>query len=166
MHVIVRQMTFQFYTFFMHWILYNASSNIAIVTWALKDGLKEKELLYSRYSICGQNWLLGRIIQWPISTMGAWTHFHHQSSNPDSSLSLYFTLYPRTKYQVIIKLFLQTSLKIFKHYKLKPSFSIIKDEKDKVGVGDKPPTTQVSTVWSSLSQFNPIWSSLCQIDPI
>ena len=34
-----------------------------------------------------------------------------------------------------------TSLKIFKHYKLKPSFSIIKDEKDKdkVGVGDKPP---------------------------
>ena len=35
-----------------------------------------------------------------------------------------------------------TSLKIFKHYKLKPSFSIIKDEKakDKVGVGDKLPT--------------------------
>ena len=34
-----------------------------------------------------------------------------------------------------------TSLKIFKHYKLKPNFSIIKDEKekDKVGVGDKPP---------------------------
>ena len=31
----------------------------------------------------------------------------------------------------------ETSLKIFKHYKLKPSFSIIKDEKakDKVGVG-------------------------------
>ena len=36
---------------------------------------------------------------------------------------------------------MKTSLKIFKHYKLKPSFSIIKDEqaKDKVGVGDKPP---------------------------
>ena len=35
----------------------------------------------------------------------------------------------------------KTSLKIFKHYKLKPSFSIIKDEKakDKVGLGDKPP---------------------------
>ena len=32
-----------------------------------------------------------------------------------------------------------TSLKIFKHYKLKPSFSIMKDEKNKVGVGDKPP---------------------------
>ena len=36
---------------------------------------------------------------------------------------------------------MKTSLKIFKHYKLKPSFSIIKNEKakDKVGVGDKPP---------------------------
>ena len=34
----------------------------------------------------------------------------------------------------------ETSLKIFKHYKLKLSFSIIKDEKAKykVGVGDKP----------------------------
>ena len=34
-----------------------------------------------------------------------------------------------------------TSLKIFKHYKLKPSFSIIKDNKakDRAGVGDKPP---------------------------
>ena len=37
--------------------------------------------------------------------------------------------------------FVKTSLKIFKHYKLKPSFSIINDNmaKDKVGVGDKPP---------------------------
>ena len=35
----------------------------------------------------------------------------------------------------------KTSLKIFKHYKLKPSFLIFKDEKakDKVRVGDKPP---------------------------
>ena len=34
----------------------------------------------------------------------------------------------------------KTSLKIFKHYKLKPSFSIIKDNKilDMAGVGDKP----------------------------
>ena len=33
---------------------------------------------------------------------------------------------------------IQTSLKIFKHYKLKPSFSIIKDEKakDKVAQWD------------------------------
>ena len=41
-----------------------------------------------------------------------------------------------------------TSLKIFKHYKLKPSFSIIRDEKakDKVGVGDKPPTTSFNNL--------------------
>ena len=34
---------------------------------------------------------------------------------------------------------MKTSLKTFKHYKLKASFSIIKDEKakDKVGAGDK-----------------------------
>ena len=57
--------------------------------------------IHFRYSICGQNWLLGRIIQWPISTMGPWTHFYHQYFNPDSSLSLYFKLYPRTTYQVI-----------------------------------------------------------------
>ena len=35
----------------------------------------------------------------------------------------------------------KTSLKIFKHYKLKPSFPIIKDNKtkDRAGVGDPPP---------------------------
>ena len=35
----------------------------------------------------------------------------------------------------------KTSLKIFKHYKLKPSFSIVKDNKakDRAGMGDKPP---------------------------
>ena len=47
----------------------------------------------------------------------------------------------------------KTSLKIFKHYKLKPSFSIIKDEKEKdkvgVGVGDKPPPP-------NLIKFDPI----------
>jgi hypothetical protein len=34
----------------------------------------------------------------------------------------------------------ETSLKIFKHYKLKPSFSIIKDykAKDRAGVGGAP----------------------------
>ena len=58
----------------------------------------------------------------------------------------------------------KTSLKIFKHYKLKPSFSIIKDEKakDKVGVGDKPPPPkfqQFDQVWSNLFQFIPIWSN-------
>ena len=37
--------------------------------------------------------------------------------------------------------FIKTSLKIFKHYKLKPSFPIIKvnKTKDRAGVGDKPP---------------------------
>jgi hypothetical protein len=48
----------------------------------------------------------------------------------------------------------KTSLKIFKQYKLKPSFSIIKDNKakDKVGVGDKPPPSS----FSNLIKFDPI----------
>ena len=48
----------------------------------------------------------------------------------------------------------KTNLKIFKHYKLKPSFSIIKDEKakDKVGVGDKPPPPS----FNNLIKFDPI----------
>ena len=60
-----------------------------------------------------------------------------------------------------------TSLKIFKHYKLKPSFSIIKDSKakDKVRVGDKPPP-QVSTIWSSLIQFDQVWWGLIIFDSI
>ena len=45
----------------------------------------------------------------------------------------------------------KTSLKIFKHYKLKPSFSIIKDEKD-IGVGDKPPPPS----FNNLIKFDPI----------
>ena len=64
-------------------------------------------------------------------------------------------------YQIII---VKTSLKIFKHYKLKPSFSIIKDEKakDKVGVGYKPPPPS----FNKLIKFGPILSSLIQFDPI
>ena len=53
------------------------------------------------------------------------------------------------------KVAFKTSLKIFKHYKLKPSFSIIKDEKakkDKVGVGDQPPTPS----FNNLIKFDPI----------
>ena len=52
----------------------------------------------------------------------------------------------------------KTSLKIFKHYKLKPSFLIFKDEKakDKVGVGDKPQFQQFDHVWSNLIKFDPI----------
>jgi hypothetical protein len=49
-----------------------------------------------------------------------------------------------------------TSLKIFKHYKLKPSFSIIKDDnaKDRAGVGDKPPPPNFGRlIWSNLTQF-------------
>ena len=47
-----------------------------------------------------------------------------------------------------------TSLNIFQHYKLKPSFSIIKDEKemDKVEVGDKPPPPS----FNNLIKFDPI----------
>ena len=48
----------------------------------------------------------------------------------------------------------ETSLKMFKHYKLKPSFSIIKGEKakDKVGVGDKQPHPS----FDNLIKFDPI----------
>ena len=43
---------------------------------------------------------------------------------------------PNTKYKYkFVKKLVKTSLKIFKHYKLKPSFSIIKDEKAKDKVG-------------------------------
>ena len=54
---------------------------------------------------------------------------------------------------------------------LKPSFSIIKDEKakDKVGVGDKPPTPkfqQFDQVWSNLIKFDPIYSNLIQFDQV
>ena len=53
----------------------------------------------------------------------------------------------------------QTNLKIFKHYKLKPSFSITKDEKAKGKVG-------VSTIWSSLIQFDQVWANLIQFDQV
>ena len=80
----------------------------------------------------------------------------------------------------------KTSLKIFKHYKLKPSFSIIKDNKTK----DRPPTLiqsilissslinliQFDQVWSnffyfiplrsSLIQFDQVWSNMNQFEPI
>ena len=53
--------------------------------------------------------------------------------------------------QALLKL-KKTSLKIFKHYKLKPSFSIIKDEKakDKVGVGEKSPSFKF---WDTSDSF-------------
>ena len=51
-----------------------------------------------------------------------------------------------------------TSLKIFKHYKLKPSFSIIKDEKAKDKEGVKPPPPS----FNKLIKFDPLLSSLIQ----
>ena len=49
---------------------------------------------------------------------------------------------PNVKVHQKFKALKETSLKIFKHYKLKPSFSIIKDEmtKDKVRGGGQAPT--------------------------
>ena len=75
-------------------------------------------------------------------------------------------------------------MKIFKHNKLKPSFSMIKDNKakDKVGVGNKPPPpsfnnlikfepswtklVQFNTIWSNLNQFVQVWSNLFQFDQV
>ena len=73
----------------------------------------------------------------------------------------------------------ETSLKIFKHYKLKPSFPImIKDnkKKDRAGVGDKPPPPSFvrsinpnfiqKLIRSEMDQFrfDPMWSILIQLD--
>jgi hypothetical protein len=64
----------------------------------------------------------------------------------------------------------KTSLKIFKHYKLKPSFSIIKDEKakDKVGVGQAPTPKfqQFGQVCSNLIKFDPIYSTLFHFEQV
>ena len=76
--------------------------------------------------------------------------------------------------------FEKTSLKIFKHYKLKPSFSIVKDDKtkDRAGVGDKPPPPSFvrsinpnfiqKLIRTEMEQFrfDPIWSILIQLDMI
>ena len=54
------------------------------------------------------------------------------------SLTIKLRFSEKATFQVLpCQNFTCTSLKIFKHYKLKPSFSIIKDEKakDKLGVG-------------------------------
>ena len=70
----------------------------------------------------------------------------------------------------------KTSLKIFKHYKLKPSFPII--IKDRAGVGDKPPPPSFvrsinpnfiqKLIRTEMDQFrfDPIWSILIQLDLI
>ena len=48
--------------------------------------------------------------------------------------------YAMKKFYFIQSVCKKTSLKIFKHYKLKPSFSIIKDEKEKDRGGGQAPT--------------------------
>ena len=87
---------------------------------------------------------------------------------------------PNVKVQQTFKALKETSLKIFKHYKLKPSFSIIKDDKakDRAGVGDKPPPSSfVRSINPKLIQkiirtglkqfrFDLIWSILIQLDLI
>ena len=61
----------------------------------------------------------------------------------------------------------RTSLKIFKHYKLKPSFSIFKDEKAKDKVGAPTPKfQQFDQVWSNLIKFDQVWSNLFQFDQV
>ena len=64
----------------------------------------------------------------------------------------------------VFKLF-KTSLKIFKHYKLKPRFPIIKDNKtkDTGGVGNKPPLPHFGR--SINPNFNPIWLKLISFNP-
>ena len=57
---------------------------------------------------------------------------------------------PNVKVHQKFKALKETSLKIFKHYKLRPSFSIIKDEmtKDKVrgGGGGQAPTPKFQQI--------------------
>ena len=75
----------------------------------------------------------------------------------------------------------KTSLNMFKHFNLKRSFPIIKDNKtkDRAGVGDKPPLpnfcrslfqfdtisfnciskNQSESIWSKLIEFEPIWTN-------
>ena len=75
----------------------------------------------------------------------------------------------RSPRRCIVKRHLETSLKIFKHYKLKPSFSIIKDEKAKVmvGVGDKPPLPSFNrSINPNLIQLEPIFPNVNQFDQV
>ena len=82
---------------------------------------------------------------------------------------------------LLVWLLVETSLKIFKHYKLKPSFPIIikhNKTKDRAGVGDKPPPPSFvrsinpnfiqKLIRTEMKQFrfDPIWSILIQLDLI
>jgi hypothetical protein len=75
---------------------------------------------------------------------------------------------------------LKTSLNMFRHYKLKPSFLIIKDNKakDRAGVGETQIMagqliliwpdfyTSSNFVWTNFIQIMPIWFILIFFDPI
>ena len=82
---------------------------------------------------------------------------------------------------LVFTVFVNTSLKIFKHYKLKPSFPIIikyNKTKGRAGVGDKPPPPSfVRSINQNFIQklikadiiqfiFDPIWSIFIQLDLI
>ena len=106
-----------------------------------------------------------------------YSYFSNEKICPLILLKEQISSYPLIVSKLYVKsweIFIRTSLKIFKHYKLKPSFSIIKDEKakNKVRVGNKPPPPSFNNlikfdpIWSSLIQFDQVWSNLIRFDPI
>ena len=104
--------------------------------WLLKNILKKKEIKHKKKSRCkdfSEDFKKKKKNE---------THLIPSSSHSLTSflkLRIYeFACYLHTFRVHKNKLsFRKTSLKIFKHYKLKPSFPIIKD--NKTGVRDKPP---------------------------
>ena len=95
-------------------------------------------------------WTFGFDIFWPFYLWSIWWWLPIRPELHE--------LQPRINNQNLKK----TSLKIFKHYKLKPSFSIFKDEKANRGGGQAPTLKfqQFDQVWSNLIKFDPIWSNL------
>ena len=107
------------------------------------------------------------------SKMSSYASFEHQ---------LEYWLWPEDQpKKIIMNILEKTSLKIFKHYKLKPSFPIIikhNKTKDRAGVGDKPPPPSFvrsinpnfiqKLIRTDITQFrfDPIWSILIQLDLI
>ena len=87
---------------------------------------------------------------------------------------------PNVKVCQTFKALKETRLKIFKHHKLKPSFSIInkdKKAKDRIGAGDKPPPPsinrsinpnmiQLKSIIPNVNQFDQVSSNLNQLDLI
>ena len=87
---------------------------------------------------------------------------------------------PNVKVCQTFKALKETSLKIFKHHKLKPSFSIInkdKKAKDRIGAGDKPPPPsinrsinpnmiQLKSIIPNVNQFDQVCAKLNQVNQI